>query len=361
MDVKAIGQLIKATASRWSDDKASRLAAALAYFALFSVAPLLVIAIVIAGQIFSQSSIKTEILSQVQSSIGSGGASLVQTMIENASKPGSGTIATILSVVTMLLGAMGIFGQLHSALNTIWDVEPKSDRGVLGMIKDRALAFVMVIVVGALFILLFALSTALGTVEKYLGGFLPGARYAWQGANFLLSLALLTLMLAIVYKVLPDVIVAWRDLLLGALITALLISIGNILIGLYLGHSSAGSAYGAAGSLVLLLIWIYYTAQVFFFGAEFTQVYASKYGSSIRPADNAVRVIRETREEREKRLAEAGAQANDHPAAEDAQRIAADATHSPDQMASSSLGILLLVTAAVAAVVASLIRGPGNE
>jgi membrane protein len=361
MNLKAVGSFAKDVFSRWSQDKASRLAAALAYFALFSVAPLLIIVIVVAGQIFSQASVRADILTQVQNTLGSSGASLVQTMIENASRPGSGIAATVLSVVTMLLGAMGVFGQLHGALNTVWDIEPKSGRGVLGIIKDRGLAFVAVIGIGILFILLFALSTAISAVQKYLGGFLPGSRYIWQAIDFVVSLAILTLLFAMVFKVLPDAVVAWRDLWLGALVTAILMSIGNILIGLYLGRSSAASAYGAAGSLVLLLIWIYYSAQVFFFGAEFTQVYAARRGLAIQPAANAVRVFRETSEQREERLRQAGAEVAEPTRPAEALGTADESAPGAPQPAPNSLAIMLLVAATIAAVFAGIVRGPKSE
>jgi membrane protein len=295
VNFKSIGSFFKDTFSQWSEDHASRLAAALAYYALFSVAPLLIIVIVVVGQVFGQGAVKAQILAQIQSSVGQGAAGLVQTMIEGAARPGSGIVATVISVVTILLGAMGVFGQLHEALNTVWGAAPRADRGVIGMVKDRFLAFLMVLGIGILFLLLLLLSTALSVVQKYLGDRLPGSHVLWQGFNFLIPFVVSTLLFALIYKVLPDAVIAWRDVWVGALATAVLMSIGNLAIGFYLGRSSTASAYGAAGSLVVLLLWIYYSAQIFFFGAELTQVYASRYGSRIRSAGEAVGAGKEIR------------------------------------------------------------------
>jgi membrane protein len=274
--LKSIGLLFKDAFSKWSQDHASRLAAALAYYALFSLAPLLIVVIVIAGQVVGQATVKAEIMTQIQNSLGPDTADLVQTMIESTVKPSSGIVAVIISVVTILLGAMGVFGQLHEALNTIWGVQPKANRGIVGIVKDRAIAFATVLGIGLLMLLLFLLSASLAVVQKFVGDLLPGAQWLWQGLNLLVSFAILTVLVAIVYKVLPDAIVAWRDIWVGALATAALMGIGNVLIGLYLGRSGTASVYGAAGSLVVMLLYIYYSAQVFLFGAELTQVYSAR-------------------------------------------------------------------------------------
>ena len=279
MNAKTIWLLLKETFSEWSEDKASRLAAALAYYTIFSIAPLLIIAIAVAGLAFGQEAARGQLDRQIQGLVGQQSAELIQTMVESASKPTSGIIATVIAIATILFGASGLFGQLQDALNTIWEVEPKPGRGILGIIKDRFLSFTMVLGIGFLLLVSLVLSALLSALDPYLTDLLPGSIYLLQILNFVISFGVITLLFAMIYKILPDVKIAWSDVWIGAAVTSLLFALGKFLIGLYLGNSSAGSAYGAAGSLVILLLWIYYSAQILLFGAEFTQVYAKKYGS----------------------------------------------------------------------------------
>ena len=279
MKSKEIFELLKETYNEWSEDKASRLAAALAYYTIFSIAPLLIIAIAVAGLVFGQEAARGQLDNQIQSLVGQQSAELIQTMVESASKPTSGIIATVLAIAAILFGASGLFGQLQDALNTIWEVEPKPGRGILGIIKDRFLSFTMVLGIGFLLLVSLVLSALLSALDTYLTDLLPGSIYLLQILNFVISFGVITLLFAMIYKILPDVQIAWSDVWIGAAVTSLLFAVGKFLIGLYLGNSSAGSAYGAAGSLVILLLWIYYSAQILLFGAEFTQVYAKKYGS----------------------------------------------------------------------------------
>lgn len=295
MKPKVIVELLKETFKEWQEDKASRLAAALAYYTAFSIAPLLIIAIAIAAVVFGEEAARGGIEDQLRGLIGQQGAQAVEEMIKNSSKPAEGTIATIISVVFLLFGASGVFGQLQDSLNTIWEVAPKPGRGVMGFIKDRFLSFTMVLSIGFLLLVSLVLSAVLAGLNNVLGGMMPGLSFLWGLLNFLISFGVITLLFALIYRVLPDAKIAWGDVWFGAIITALLFTIGKSLIGLYLGNSSVGSTYGAAGSFVVLLLWVNYSAQILFFGAEFTQVYANKYGSRIVPTKNAVRLTEEDR------------------------------------------------------------------
>lgn len=295
MKAKDIVGLFKQTFQEWQEDKASRLAAALAYYTVFSLAPLLVIAIAIVGLVFGQDAAQGEIVNQLKHLLGLQGAEAVQEMIKNSHQESDkGTIATIISIGLLLFGASGLFGQLQDSLNTIWEVAPNPNRGVMGFIRDRFLSFSMVLGIGFLLLVSLILSAVLAAVGSYFGHLFPGLPFL-QFLNFALSFSIITVLFALIYRILPDAKIAWGDVWIGAAMTSLLFSIGKWLIGLYLGNGSVGSTYGAAGSFVVLLLWVNYSAQILFFGAEFTQVYANKYGSRIVPAKNAVPLTEEAR------------------------------------------------------------------
>ena len=297
MNLKAVWGLLKETFSEWNKDKASRLAAALAYYTVFSLAPLLIIVIAIAGSVFGEEAARGEIVKQIQGLVGKDGAEFIQTAIENASKPAAGTIASIISIVALLFGATGVFAELQDALNTVWEVQPKPESGLLNIIRNRFLSFTMILGVGFLLLVSLVSAAILSGLANFVGNVLPGIDALWQLVNLLLSFVITTLLFGLIYKVLPDVKIAWSDVWIGATITSVLFSIGRFLLGQYLGNSSFGSTYGAAGSLVIILAWVYYAAQILFFGAEFTQVYARRYGSQIVPAENAVALTDEARAE----------------------------------------------------------------
>jgi membrane protein len=281
--------LLKQTYAEWVEDKAPRLGAALAFYSILSFAPLLVIAIAIAGAVFGEEAARGEIVGQIDQLVGHEGAVAIQQMIEHANRPGAGLVAATLGIATLLIGASGAFGQLQDALNTIWEVRPKPGRGVWGFIRDRFLSFVMVLGTGFLLMTSLVISAAIAGLSKYLTDLLPGA-WIWQVVNQVVSFGVFTLLFALIFKYVPDAKVAWKDVWVGAAVTALLFTIGKFLLGVYLGRGSVGSAYGAAGSLVVLVVWIYYSAQILFFGAELTQVYAKRHGSRIEPADYAERL-----------------------------------------------------------------------
>jgi membrane protein len=290
--------LIKETIDEWSKDKASRLAAAISYYTIFSISPLLVIAIAVAGIVFGEKAASDQIFREIRGLIGDQGAQAIQTLLVSAAqRKGSGILATIIGVITLLVGASGTFGQLQDALNTIWEVKPKEGRGIRGILRDRLLSFSLVLAVGFLLMVSLIVSAALAALGKYLSGLLPFSTQLMEVVNFGISLAVTTLLFAVLFKVLPDARVRWRDVWIGALVTALLFSLGRFLIGLYLGRNSVSSAYGAAGSLVVLLLWIYYSAQILLLGAEFTQVFANRLGERIVPKPNAEPLTAEDRRE----------------------------------------------------------------
>ena len=287
--MKATWNLLTQTASEWSDDKASMLAAALAYYTIFALAPLLVLIISIASLVFSGAEAQQTLLEQVRQTVGPDAAGIVQTMISNQGGQSSGIIATIIGFVTLAVGATGVFAQLQSALNQIWDVEPKPDTGILHMVKIRATALGLVLVIGFLLLVSLVLSSLLNAFGGFLSSNLPGGAILWQILNFALSLFVIAFLFALIFKYLPDVKVAWGDVWVGAFVTALLFGLGRFAISFYISSSSTASTYGAAGSLIVLLLWIYYSAQILLFGAEFTQVYGRRFGSGIEPDEHAMR------------------------------------------------------------------------
>ncbi len=288
-------ELLKQTFNDWNEDKAPRLAAALAYYTAFSLAPLLVIAIAIAGLVFGEEAARGQIVGQIGGLVGPEGAEAIESMVVGASKPASGIIASIIGVGTLLFGAAGLFGQLKDALNTIWEVQPKPGQGIMATIKQNFFSFTMVLGTGFLLLVSLVVSAVLSGVVGYFQGVLPGVDWLWLVVNFLVGFAVTTAIFALIFKFVPDVEIAWGDVWLGAAATSLLFSIGRIALGWYLGNGSFSSSYGAAASLVVVLLWVYYSAQILFFGAEFTQVYARTHGSRIEPAPHAVAVTDEQR------------------------------------------------------------------
>lgn len=285
--VGSIFKLMKEAFIEWQQDKASLLAAALAYYTVFSITPLLVIAIAIAGAVFGREAAQGEIVQQINQLVGQQGAEAIETALKNANQPELGSIASIISIVVLLIGASGVFAQLQEALNTVWNVKPKPNSGIWGFIRKRLLSFGVVLAIGFLLLVSLIFSAVLSGISKLQIGILPGVTSLWQWLNFAISFGVITLLFALIYKYLPDVKIRWKDVWVGAIITALLFTIGKYLIGLYLGRGSLGSAYGAAGSLIVFLAWVFYSAQILLFGAEFTQVYTRKYGRKIVPDSHA--------------------------------------------------------------------------
>lgn len=296
---KQLWRLLRETFAEWNDDNASRLAAALAYYTVFSLAPLLVIVVAIAGLFFGEQAAQGEIVGQIRGLVGQAGAEVIQTAVENANRPGnnSGIIATLISVALLIFGATGVFVQLQDALNTIWDVTAKPDEGMQGFVRKRILSFAMVVSIAFLLLVSLVVSAALTGFTARVSELFPYSEVILPIVNNVVSFGVIAFLFALVYRYVPDVKIGWSDVRFGAIITALLFVIGKYLIGLYLGNSSFSSTYGAAGSLVVFLAWIYYSAQVLFLGAEFTQVYAKRYGSRIVPDRHAMSLDSEVKPE----------------------------------------------------------------
>ena len=289
--MKAALDLLKQAAWDWFDDQAPTLGAAVAYYTVFSLAPLFVIAVAIAGLVFGREAAQGQIFEQLRAMIGETSAAAMEDVVESAnSQPRTGVFATIVGFVALIVGASGVFAQMQASLNAIWRVEPKPGRGIWGLIQDRVLSFGFILIVGFLLLISLILTTIIAFIGEWFGGFVPGVETFIQILNAILSLAVITLLFAMIFKFLPDVKIAWRDVWIGALITAGLFTAGKEVLGLYLGKSGVASSYGAAGSLIVLLLWVYYSAQIVFFGAEFTKAYANRFGSRVTPADNAVAV-----------------------------------------------------------------------
>jgi membrane protein len=302
--------LIKETAKDWSDDDAATLAAGLAYYALLSLAPLLVISISVAGWFLGPEAAKGQVAGELGAIVGREAAQGIESVVANANAPTRSLIGTIVGIVSLFIGASGVFGQLQTSLNRIWEVKPKPNRGILGQVKDRFFSFTMVLGVAFLLLISLILSSVLSSLGNVFADTLPGGATLWQMVNFAFSFAVITVLFALMYKVIPDAKIAWRDVWWGAAFTALLFTIGKQLLGIYLGKAAVGSAYGAAGSIVALVVWVYYAAQILFVGAEFTQVQARSRGAAIEPSENAER-IPEIQEETAKAEASSGARQPD--------------------------------------------------
>ena len=278
--LKTAVDLAKQTFKEYSADKAPRLGAALSYYTLFSLGPLLLIATAVAGLVFGPEAVQGRLSGELQNLVGRGASEAIEVMVKSANRPKAGLLSTVVGVVTLFLGASGVFTELRSALNQVWDVPPPPSAGLLSTVKERLASFGMVLAVGFLLLVSLIVTAALSAVDGYLSGLLPAVRLL-QALNVAGSLVVITVAFALLFRFLPDAPVAWRDVWLGAAVTALLFTIGKALIGLYLGHSAVASAYGAAGSLVVVLVWVYYAAQIFFYGAELTQVFATRHGSRL--------------------------------------------------------------------------------
>lgn len=270
----SLWNLLKQTYTEWDAHHAPKLGAGLAYYTILSLAPLLIVVISVVEFAVGQKAAEGRLMDEIQGPVGAQGAEAIQTIIAHANQPSTGIVATIIGIVTLFLGASGVFGELHDALNTIWDIPQQQSTGIWNLVRQRFLSFGMVLAIGFLLLVSLVVSAGVAAAEKYMGNLLPMPGFLLHLINLVLSLAVTTLLFAMIFRFLPDRRIAWRDVWTGAAATALLFSIGKLLIGLYLGKASVGSAYGAAGSLVVVLVWVYYSAQIFLFGAEFTHVYA---------------------------------------------------------------------------------------
>lgn len=292
-------RLLKRTVQEFRDDDCPTLAAALSYAAIFSIPPLLVLLLLLLGLVLDPAQVRQALEGQLSGVVGPDAAQQIHQLLQSARRPDvrrGG--AALIGVATLLVGAIGAFTELQADLNAIWEVKPEPrGRGVWRFLVKRALSFGLVLTIGFLLLVSFILTTALAALGDVVAGYLP----AWmsgpllQAAGFALSFAGVTLLFALMYRYLPDAEVAWRDVWVGAVATALLFTIGKYLIGLYLAHGNPGRGFGAAASVILILVWVYYSANILFLGAEFTEVWASERGGGIRPKAHAVRVVAEER------------------------------------------------------------------
>lgn len=277
--------LLKETYIQWSEDKASHLGAALAFYTIFSLAPILIIVVAVVGFVLGKESVQIYLLAELTKVLGETNATYVMTTIQSSYQAGSGLHATIIALVIMLVGSTTVCVMLQDALNTMWGVDTSSS-GFLHYIKNRALSFLVILLVGFFLFLSMILSSLISTVNLFLSNYVHIPFILFALSDNIVSLILLAILFALLFKVLPDVKISWRDVWVGGTITALLFTLGKFLLGIYLARSTISSAYGAAGSLVALLLWVYYSAQIIFMGAEFTQVYARKYGAEIIPKNH---------------------------------------------------------------------------
>jgi membrane protein len=283
-------KVLKQAFAGWWNDNVPRMGAALAYYTLFSLAPVLIVAIAVAGLLFGAEAVRGEVVAQIEGLVGLEGAKAVQAMLEGAAKSSSSIPATIIGVITFFLGATGAFLELQGDLDAIWRVKPKSRGSVLrDLLVQRLISFGLVL--GFAFLLLTSLvvSTALAALHTYVGNAFPGMTVLWEALNVIVSLIVITLLFAMIYKVLPDVKLGWSDVWVGGLVTAGLFTIGKFLIGLYIATSTFASTYGAAGSVIVILVWVYYSSQIILLGAEFTRAYVHQFGPRPPPVEFATK------------------------------------------------------------------------
>lgn len=276
--VNATWWLCYDTVNEWVNDRASRKGAALAFYTVFSLAPILILSVAIAGLFFGQEAARGEIFDQMKDLLGADAAAAVQAMIHSASKPGAGLLATVIGIVTLSLGATTALAELKDGLDQIWNAPPERTSGFWYFVRKRLLSVGLILSLGFLLLVSLVLSAVVSALGR-LWGSTDSTGVVLEALNFLFSFALVTLLFAMIYKILPSVRIAWKDVAIGSVITAALFTVGKTLIGVYLGNSAVASSYGAAGSVILVLIWVYYSAQIFLLGAEFTKVYAHRYGS----------------------------------------------------------------------------------
>jgi Predicted membrane protein len=281
MPVKRFYSLAKLSVQSWLDDYAPSMGAAIAFYTVFSLAPLVMIVIGVAGFFWGEDAVRGELMRQIGGMVGENGATAIESVVRSSSEePDQGIVATVASVVVLVVGATTVFAELQSALDRIWEVPAKEKAsGIFSMIRARLLSFGLVLSLAFLLLVSLIVSTMLSAFGGWLGGLMPGWEIILHVLNLAVSFGILVILFAMIYKFMPQADVAWRDVWTGAVVTALLFELGKLLIGLYVGKSAVASSYAAAGSLVVVLIWVYYAAQVFLLGAEFTWVYANEHGS----------------------------------------------------------------------------------
>ena len=276
MTLKSLLSILKVAAGKWLDHNAPRLGAALAFYTILSLSPLVILLVAIAALVFSHSTAQSQILGEVQSLVGFQGEKAVESVLLNAQNPATGLIGTILGLASLVFGASGVCGELRSALNIVWDVVPENSAGFWGMLKERFFSFGMVLSIGFLLTVSLVVSSTLAVLGKFFEGIVPVPIPLLMVLNFLISFGGIAFIFGLIFRFVPAARIDWKNVVPGALVTALMFNLGKFAIGLYLGRSSVASPYGAAGSLIVVLVWVYYSAQLFLFGAEFTHAYAER-------------------------------------------------------------------------------------
>lgn len=271
----------------YMDRNIPALGAALAFYTIFAIAPLFLIAVSLAGLCFGDEAAKHELFGQLSQLVGTKGADALEEMVAAANRPKASTIATVIGFITLFIGATSVFVQLQDSLNTVWNVKRIPGRSLRHFILDRLLSFAMMAAIAFLLLVSLVLNAVLSAIGHFMHGAVPGNEVILQIINFVVSLGVITLLFAAIFKILPDVRIRWHDTWIGALVTALLFDLGKFLLGFYLGRSSVSSAYGAAGSFIIVLMWVYYSSQILLFGAKYTELYAKKFGSHFELKDGA--------------------------------------------------------------------------
>jgi membrane protein len=279
--VKAMTSLLMQAGAAWFADNAPRFGAALAFYTLFSLAPVLIVTVSVAGAVFGNKAAQGEVIRQFQGLMGTQGATAIETILKSINRPALGTFATALGLFAILIGASGAFNELQDALNTIWRVDNKTDNFWMVTIRQRFLSLGLVLATGFVLLTSLVVNAALSAAESYINNVVPKSVIFLESINFVFSFCIITFLFALIFKFIPDTPIPWRDVWMGAAVASILFTVGKVIIGFYLSHSALTSAYGAAASLVIFLIWIYYSAQILLFGAELTHVYALKYGSQM--------------------------------------------------------------------------------
>jgi membrane protein len=280
--------LLRATGHKWLSDRVPQMGASLAFYTALSLAPLLIISLSVGAAVFGADAARGEVAAQVKSLIGDQGAEAIQQMISSADQHGSGVVATSLGITMLLFGASGVFSELQQSLNVIWDVQVKAGRGITGILRDRFFSFVMVLGIAFLLLVSLVLSTLLASFGRVFSHLPTSVSWLAYSLNASVSFVVITLLFAMIFKVLPDAKIAWKHVWFGACLTSMLFAVGKFFIGLYLGRSSMASSYGVAGSFVVLLVWVYYSAQILYFGAEITKAVASHTEAIVAPSPNAL-------------------------------------------------------------------------
>ncbi len=277
-------EMVLGTFKHFMADNAQRMGAALAYYGVLALPAILVTLVFIASIFYNSPDTSSKVATEVNSLMGQKSGQFLKSMMTNPQIHGKGPFATGVAIVVLIISATGVFAELQSDLNSVWGVEARSDIGWFWMILNRVFSFLLLVAIGILLVASLAASTALASLQGSVSDALPGGKQLWHAVEFIISCGIITALFAIIYKFLPDARPHWRDVWVGALVTAFLFTVGKLLLGLYLGSGSVSSPYGVAGSIVLLLVWVYYSAQIFLFGAEFTQIYASRHNRSIQPS-----------------------------------------------------------------------------